>query len=277
MSNKNVFNLISFSRMWKHEFRDFVFQLTNVVEKYDSEALKIVFVFDELQKASQNLDLLDIDYRTHPLSVQINELAQNRKVLIQSILMQVKTWNRASRVLDVPEAKVLTPFVAKYLRPLLYKNATVIADYLRAMYAELDGSDALQAAIVALRLNEMFEELRQMQISHTDLKTERRESRKHAKVKTEAAKALAKVAVQNLIKKVELNQLEFSDLYYSGLIYETNELSAYFAAQAKSRATFRKKSKSKESSANESSSTDVSANTTTAATAKGDSETVTQK
>lgn len=277
MAHKNVFKPISYSRMWKHEFRDFVFQLNEVVGKYDSEELKIEFVSDKLRKALLELDAMDIDYRKHPLTAQIQDLTDSRSIMIQSIVMHEKNWNRTSRVLAVPELIVVTPFVAKYLRPLFYTNGTVLADYLRAMFTELDASDELQTAIAALRLNELFEHLRAIQFNHTRLRSERRESQKVLLVQTEAVKAVANRAVQNLIKKVELNQEEFPEMDYARLINEVNDLSAYFTVQRKSRATSRKKSKLKEITAIESGETGVDTSKKKATAVNWDSETVALK
>lgn len=277
MISKNVFNAISYSSMWKHEFRDFVFQLTEVVAKYDPESMRIEFVASRLNKALLELDLMDIDYRKHPLSAQIQDLGEGRNTLIQAIVMQVKIWKKTNRVLSVPELTVVAPFVEKYLRPLFYKNGTILSDYLRSMFTELDASDELKSAIVALKLNEMVEELRGMQVSYLNLRTERRESREHIKVKTEEARRIAKRAIENLISKVNLNQMEFPELDYVGLINETNELSAYYKVQHKSRATSRKKSKSKKSGVTESASTDVYPSSTTAIAVNWDSEAVAKK
>lgn len=182
--------------MWKHEFRDFVFQLSNVVVKCDAESMRVEFVASELNKALLDLDLMDIDYRKHQLSEQIQDIGESRNTLIEAIVMQVQTWKKTSRVLSVPGLTVITAFVEKYLRTLFYKNGSVLSDYLRSMFIELGGNEELKSAIEALKINGMFEELRKMQLSYLRIKTERRESRKHIMVKTDKARTAAKRKVK---------------------------------------------------------------------------------
>ena len=236
----NKFLFVSFSRLWKNEFRALVIKVVAVLDQFDPELLNIKFVYEQVLEALSLLRLMYVPEGKHPITKQLSEKRASRKKLIRTLVSQVRILNSANMVYSIPQLDVVTPFVVRYLNPIIDVNSTVQTDVLEEMFSKLDADVTLIAAIEALNLKTTFDELRILQHSFNSLETIRMNTHIRSIVQTPDVRAKAETALQNLMKEIELAQLKYPELDYSVLINKLNELFAFYMAQVKTRTTIRK-------------------------------------
>jgi hypothetical protein len=239
-----VFVLISFSRLWKNEFRALVNKVVAILDQCDPVALNIKFVYDRLVEAQAQLSLLKVPAGKHPKTAELSDDRVKRKKLIRTLVSQVRILNSANTVYNIPQLEVITPFVARYLNPIVNANSTVQSDVLDEMFGKLDGDTSLQAAIETLNLKASFDELKVLQQHMSDTETERSNTKDHQEVVTTVVRASGERTLKNLISEIELAQMKYPELDYNPLIEKLNELFTFYMAQAKTRTTIRKQAAS---------------------------------
>ena len=241
---KVIFIIVSFSRLWKNEFRVLVNKVVSVMDQFDPAALHLKFVYDMLVEAQDELRQMHVPDGKHPMTKNLTEKRTNRKKLIRTLISQIRVLNSANAVYTIPQLDVVTPFVTRYLNPIVNVNSTVQTDVLEEMFEALEGDSTLQTAIETLNLKTSFDELKVLQQSFTRTETERMNTRVRRKVVTTDVRANAETALHNLMKEIELAQLKYPELDYSLMIEKLNELFTFYMAQVKTRTTIRKQNAS---------------------------------
>jgi Family of unknown function (DUF6261) len=232
--------LVSFSRIWKNEFRVLVNKVVGLLDQFDPEVLNLKFVYDKLVEAQTQLRLMQVPEGKHPMTTELSEKRKNRKKLIRTIVSQVRVLNSANTVYSIPQLDIISPFVLRYLNPIVMVNSTVQTDILEEMFLALASDTVTQTAIETLNLKTSFDELKVLQQSFNTIETERMNSRVRSKVQTSDVRSNAEDALHNLIKEIELAQLKYPELDYSVLAEKINEIFTFYMAQAKTRTTIRK-------------------------------------
>lgn len=237
---KNVFIAVTFSRLWKSEFRDLVTKVIELVNNQNPDALDLRFVYDELGTAYSGLQQMHVPYGKHPLSSNLSELRKKRMKLIRALVAQIKALQSTNAVYDIPQLEVIAAFVQRYLSPIVGTNSSKTTDTLNEMFSFLNTNQSVTDAINNLNLRNYFEELRVLQSSFAQTETERSTSKsERQKVNTSEVRIKAETALSNLLKEIALMQLKHTDVDYNPLINGMNELFASYGSQVKSRSTRR--------------------------------------
>ena len=243
--NKVVdFILVSFSRIWKNEFRVLVTKVVRVLDKYDPKTLHLTFVYDKLVEALDELRKMQVADGKHILTKGLSEKRKNRRKLIRTLVSQVRVLNSANAVYSIPLLDVVSSFVVRYLNPIVKVNSTVQTDVLEEMFSALDADASLQAAIETLNLKTSFDELRLLQQSFNHTEMQRMETRIRRLVVTSDVRGDAEKALHKVIKEIELAQLKYPELDYTPLVEDLNKYFTFYMAQAKTRTTIRKQNAS---------------------------------
>jgi len=232
---------VSFSRLRRNEIRVLVNRLVELFEQFDSETLKLTFVFDKLVEAQSDLRLIQTQEGKNPKTAELNVKRDNLKRLIRTLVTQVRVLNTANRVVAIPHLEVLSPVVVRFLNPIVNANSTVQTDVLDEMFSVLEKDDTFQPSIEALNLKVLFDELKVLHQSYSAILTERMNSRIRSVVETSEVRLKTNTALNNLMKEIELAQLKYPEANYNALIEKMNEIFSFYSAQAKARKTIRKK------------------------------------
>ena len=237
---KYIFLSITFSRLWKSEFRDLVTKVMEIVNNQNPDALDLRFVYNELANAYSGLQLMHVPYGKHPLSSNLSELRMKRMRLIRALVAQIRALQSTNAVYDIPQLEIIAPFVKRYLSPIVGSNSSKTTDTLNEMFSFMNTDHSVTDAINNLNLRNYFEELRVLQSSFAQTESERSSSKsERQKVNTSEVRINAETALSNLLKEIALMQLKHTDVDYNPLINGINELFASYGSQVKSRSTRR--------------------------------------
>ena len=237
---KYIFLSITFSRLWKSEFRDLVTKVMEIVNNQNPDALDLRFVYNELANAYSGLQLMHVPYGKHPLSSNLSELRMKRMRLIRALVAQIRALQSTNAVYDIPQLEIIAPFVKRYLSPIVGSNSSKTTDTLNEMFSFMNTDHSVTDAINNLNLRNYFEELRVLQSSFAQTESERSSSKsERQKVNTSEVRINAETALSNLLKEIALMQLKHTDMDYNPLINGINELFASYGSQVKSRSTRR--------------------------------------
>lgn len=237
---KVIFLFISFSRLWKNEFRELVNTVVGLFDQLNPVALNLGFVYDKLVESQTELRLLKVREGKHPKSTELAEIRKNRKKLICNLVAQIKLLNSSSTVYSIPQLEVIAPFVVRYLVPIVKSNSMVKSDVLEEMYLRLEVDTVLQTAIITLNLKVQFDELKSLQESYRQTVQERKDSIDRQNVQTIEVRSKTELALNNLMNVIVVAQVQYPEIDYNPLIEGLNKTFSVFSSQQKSRTTIRK-------------------------------------
>ncbi len=243
-----IFVSITFSRLWKSEFRDLVNTVVEILKAHNPEELDLKFVYNQLMEAQASLQALHIQYRKDPNTEIIKENRNQLSILIAALVAQIRVLKRANAVYTIPQLNQIAPFVERYLKPIVTSNSVKKSDTLNEMFLVLEGDSSLTEAITNLNLTEYFNELKALQnnfIKNVQLRSKSRSSRNvllTGEVKEQSKRTLTKV-----LNEIEIMQLKHPELDYNPLINNLNDTFTSYMSLVKARATSKKTSKMNES------------------------------
>lgn len=237
----NIFIYITFSRLWKNEFRDLVNKVVEFMAQHNPVALKLEFVYTKLLEAQAELRKLQVPQSSNPATQEISEDNTKRRKLIRVILAQVRVLKSTNTIFPVNSLEIVSAFIKRYLAPILNSNSSKKNDILTEMFATLDKDLSLSNAIASLNLKKHFDELRAFNLSYNQ-KTMVRSTEKANRLKLQTAdvRARAEVALSNVLKEIELMAMKNPELDYTLLVNSLNDTFASYMSQVKSRSTRRK-------------------------------------
>lgn len=232
-----------FQRLPKDDLEVLAKQVVDFVAQKDADSMQIKFVYDELVKAHAQLHLTKVKPGRHPLTSDVVLLKKDRAKLIRAIIALLKVLNSTSKLYSIPQLNEVTEFVVRYLMPLTGAKSSFQTNWLNKMFEELQESVELQAAIEALSMKALFDELAVMNESFQNLEVERVDSRIRKVVDTHVVRKATEKALNNMIKDVELAQLKYPELDYSEIVTKMNEYILMRISIVKARSTARKNTK----------------------------------
>ena len=229
---------IPFQRFHKSELRNLVKEVLAIVGSFALLTVFIKILLDRLTAVSEQLETMEVKQGKHPDTVELDKNRTRCLVLIKSIVSQVKVLKKANLESQVASLTLVDVLVRDYLKPVVLGDWSDRTFNLDKMFAELDSSDGLKDAIVALNLKMMFDELSGLVANQEVIKQSRSTSlmrRKKAitpEVRTEAVSAL-----KLLFASIELAQIEHPEADFSEMVNGINQRLEYYAIQSKSRKT----------------------------------------
>jgi len=265
---KNIFVLITFSRLWKNEFRDLVNLVIEFLIQYNPVTLDLKFVYDRLVEARVELQKMHVAYIADDHTEVMRQKNEKRTKAVRAILAQLRGMKQSSQVVEIPELEVVMPFCKRFLVPIIKTNSAKQTDVLKEMFLMLDDDSSLQDAITALNLQSLFDELRLLQEGFTQTVIQRSNVRaKREDVKTTEVRKNAEAALNDLLNEIDLMQKKHPELDYKPLINNLNDAFSTYMSKAKKRSTTSQKQ-------NDAKSKTYAINKATTATQNGDSEAV---
>lgn len=235
---KKIFIPITFSRLWKNEFRDLVNLVIEFLIQYDPVTLDLKFVYDKLVTAQTALSQLHVPYGANPKTEVLMDKRRKRSKLVRAIVAQIRVLKQANAVINIPYLDELAPFVDRYLSPVIESNSSTMTDVLKEMFLALDADSAIKDAITHLNLQSRFDELKALQSGFTQTFIQRSNIRaQRTDVVTGDVRENAELALTKLLNEIELMQMKHPELDYNPLIKNLNNTFTFYMSLVKTRST----------------------------------------
>ncbi|MFM2290588.1 MAG: hypothetical protein RIS29_401 [Bacteroidota bacterium] len=226
-------------RIRNNEIPDMVRALIKIVSKHTTEAMGIQLFVDLLvEKESKLATFSELAKKAHPLSDSITEIRKKRLVLIKSILKQKSATESGGISILLETAKDLFPLINKYLIDFSKETTKSADDKLLGFISEWDSSEALRTAAKTLGLYAYVEELKLLQPDLSERVDKRREDNSSRRM-TPLIQIREEIltSVTNVLKAIELDQVQHADVDYSALNAELDEFFVPYIASMKTRDT----------------------------------------
>lgn len=238
---KNILKL-NFSKLRKLEAQYLANSVIEIVERNDPETLNIKEIFDILVAQTPQIELLKIGYGSHPITHDLGILRTRRNAYAQGIINKLQTIDRAKERELEGSLKVAKPIVFRYLYQLPKSTEKDIRQTLIQFFDFIKVDSKLSTAITALDLTNQVANL---QVVSSDIDTHYIDRRvdisARPKDKTPDIVSVIKKHILDLFKQIEVAQIKHTELDYTALIDELNNMIANMKADLKARASYNKK------------------------------------
>ena len=231
-------NKIALSKLLKLEVPQLAKQVLEIVEKHNPEVLLVEKAFNDFSALEPEIESLIVGYGPHPLTPQIEAKRQKRTLYATSITFQVRGLTKGYIDGTEEAVAIVNHAVNLYLINLRGHNEEIINEKVDQFLREVDANRELEGAVAELGLSRQINDLR---IAHSGLKQllfERNAST------SERPKGIARVAakairhgMKMLFTRIEVAQIDNSDLDYTPLISELNEKLIRYSSLIKMRET----------------------------------------
>ena len=233
---------ISFSRLKKLEVKQLASKVINAVEGFDPETLKIKEIYDYLVELQPQIESLELEYLSHPVSPKLGALRKQRFALAQGIIDQVKTIENG-KIKGMEEAIIVAkPKAVQYLQGLRNYDDTYVYQHIHTFSGLLTKDAALATAFETLGLVSYLNNLKIVNNTieeHYNVRTQ--DISERTKGATTGIVDKIKIALSDLFKQIEVAQVKHRELNYKPLIARLNEEIAITKAKLKTRSTNSKK------------------------------------
>ena len=237
MKNK-IFVFITFSRLWKNEFRDLVNLVIEYLTQCNPVTLNLKFVYDKLVEAQAALQQLHVPYGADDNTEELKQKKDKRTQAIRAILAQVRGMKQSNEVVPIPQLNVVVSFTKRFLKPIVKTNSSTQTDVLKEMFQAIDSDSSVQDAIAALNLQSLFDELSFLQKGFTQTVMQRSNVRaEREEVNTSDVRSNAELALTDLLNEIYLMQKKHSELDYKPLINNLNDTFTMYMVIVKKRST----------------------------------------
>lgn len=231
---------LKLNHLWNSEYCMFVSQIVAIVLKYQPEALHLKKSFERVTAFMPELAKIKAQEQGNAISNQLADLNNERKTLIRGIIDQVKTFGKLSMSAIAPHVVVLNRFLDKHGRDIGESNYNANTDRINKLLADYEGNAEVQAAVSALYLVILFDQLRVVNTQFATLYMQRTEE--DAAVETVDARAIRMEldkALTAFYDAFEFCSTEYEDLDYQTPANEMNDLISNYKTQLKARTTRR--------------------------------------
>ncbi|MBP1665025.1 MAG: hypothetical protein H6Q19_2165 [Bacteroidetes bacterium] len=255
------YNNFSYNRVRIDEFPGVVKGVLEVVEKHNPSALKIEGMYSRLLEKRPLLNLISNKVKSE-YSEPILELRKQRDQLISAILLQMRAAGKSSVPAITAAWKAISPIVKGCLENVLIRNEKVKTEKVNAfLETYFTGTELAESGnILGIHLN--IVKMKELCDAIVESETARREA-KATRRQADPVSLRKEIAgdLSNLIRAIELAEVENETIDYGLLKAELTELLLPFTTLVRARTTRAKNSEAD----NKTTATDMSSQTITAA------------
>lgn len=243
MLTKTELMKIPYSKLLKLELPRFANRVIGIVEKHNPEELKIIESFNLLVAEQPRIDVLIDKYGPHPQTEELVKLRKMRTLYISAIRFRLKVVIREDKSGRERDVKVVRNEVNHFFTNLkLSKNEEMFNQKVDDFFTAISQSEELGSALESLDFLENLENLQRVHTSIQSLIYKRLNSISARPSETTAElKKPVITATKNLIKHIEIAPFLNTDLDYSPLFRELNQLSIEYKNLINKRILFNKR------------------------------------
>jgi hypothetical protein len=236
-----------FSRVQKLELPELVSGLIAIVTEYNPATMHILDTFNLLLEAKPQLSRLVVVNKLHPETKVLEGLKKKRKSILQAILTQNRSLQKANLASQAEAVALIAPMLNSYWSDLNSYPNKIILERLKQMNAAIDGDATLKAAFSSLGLIVFVDELKALQLNIAKSFEKRRKANALLpRMNTREVKISVGEALSDLMEAIELACKAHPDVDYLPMATEINNFLSSYQVQMKARAT-RSKNAAKQS------------------------------
>ena len=193
------------------------------IESNNAEALKLRGVVNLFVESLVTARTKTEQQRMHPLSSTITGLAEHIDDVVMAIMNINRGHKRAVPTEQKSSAVITVPFIERSLSGFLSQNSFVKSEWLKTLFDEMDSNSALSAALTAMSLKPLLDDLRQSRTELVAKRNQRTREKLPLLAETNMAQVQhAKRMLRNLFTAIETNALLEPELDYEPLIANIN-------------------------------------------------------
>lgn len=238
---------IPWSRMLKFEIPEFAERITELVERYNPEELKIKEMHDLLIAEQANIAKLVVRHGPHPLTEELRVQRGVRSLHVNAIGVQLKLAIKKDTAGTNKAVKLVKIEINRFFGDLnSSKNSQTKGRKITQFIAEVNTNVALQTALESLKFTDYINNLTAVHSSIQELTAERSLSK--SKRPTENTPDLMDsvlTATRDLLKEIELAAKKNPDLDYAPLCNELNVVLIEYRDMINKRVLFNKRTAEK--------------------------------
>ena len=235
---------VSFREFWNSEYTLFVNQLVTIFLKYPVEALHLAKAFARITAMLPQLAKVKAQELSSAISLQLQELNNERTTLIKAIVNQLKNMGKITLASVAPHVVVLNRFFDIHGRDIPDANYSSKTGRVDDLLNDYDAKPDVQAASVALNFKILFDQLRVVNTQFATLLLQRTaEDAAVEVVDAHAIRAETDKFLTAFFDAFEFCSSEYEELDYESPANEMNDLINYYKAQLKARITRRNSGK----------------------------------
>lgn len=155
---------LSLSRILKLELRLLLEKITETLEMFDLDELRMQVIYEMLKRQEVKMQIINEPYGKHPLTDRIAELHTKRLQYASLIYMQIKVLEKVDCKETQQKAKLARVFAKEYLTYLGQKRHYEVSTLVAAFFAtlKLDVYDNEREAFNSLGLQPHLDELKKV-------------------------------------------------------------------------------------------------------------------
>lgn len=231
-----------------------------IVENHNPETLGVKPFFDLLVEQQSQLESFTDPHASHPLTPLIKSDRKRLIELAQAVVIQTKAVEKG-KISTMSEASFLiAPLVKKYLANIAQNNSKSSEKLVKSFLIAIADSESLKTASITIGIGDYVGELNLVK-GRLDTNSAIRNADNSARriIKEKNLKPGIIAALTNLLKAIDLAQVQNTTLDYTPVIAELNELFVSYTTLIRGRSTRNKNAVIKKQT--------VASSTTTTATA----------
>ena len=241
---KTIINRLPLKGLWNSEYSIFVNQIVAIILKYQPTVLHLQKADAKLTALLPILAKIKAQELSNSLTNSLQELDAERGDLINAIATIVKALGKLTKLSIAPDVAVMKRFLAIHGSDISKANYISATERTKGLLADYDAKADVKAAVLALNLKMLFDELSVVNTQFGTLFLQRtRDEAAQEKVDARAIRTETDKALTALFDAFEFCSTEYEDLDYVTPANELNDLIAYYKTQLKARATRRKAGK----------------------------------
>lgn len=237
---------VSFSKIPVLEFPELVNTFVSIVDSYGAETMFVAETTAALKERMPQLQFLKVPQGKHAESPAIQALLVKRKDVLIAMAKQSKALLKAGLSSQTDQMLLVAPFVERYWGDIYNFNQITINRRLALMFSEIESTPDLQTAFQLVGLSAYTDELNTLEDDlHTRREVRRKSQSLVSKTNSVDVKSYLGETLTDLVNAIELARKAHTELDYTAMINEINQLFTTYQSEIKSRATRNKTAKSK--------------------------------
>jgi len=235
---------VPLSRMPVLEYPELVYTFERIIDHYGADTLFISDPVAELKARMPELMRLKISKGKHPESKEIQALLIKRRDILSAMLGQTRKLMKANLSGQAAQLKLVSPFIESYWNNIRKLNENAIHARMKLMLADIDGTSDLKSALTFVGLAMHIDELRAIETSlYASKETRRKSKSEKRKIDSKHIKSYVGEAVTDVINAIEIARKAHTDVDYTPMIKEINDLFISYQSEIKAHSTRKKNSK----------------------------------
>ena len=209
-----------------------------IVENHNPETLGVKPFFDLLVEQQTQLEAFSDPRVSHPLTILIKNGRKRLVELAQAIVIQTRAVEKGKISTKSEAAFLIAPLAKKYLANIALNNSKSSEKLVKSFLTALADSVLLKTAATTIGIGDYVDELNVVKGKlDTNSATRNVDNSARRITKEKNLKSGIIAAVTNLLKAIDLAQVQNTTLDYTPVIAELNELFVSYTTLIRSRST----------------------------------------